>query len=71
MARKMLGEILLEEHCIDEATLKIALEKQKQYALTDSTEKNSLPIPYVIQPDWKVAMFLKIGILPILLVLLA
>lgn len=71
MARKMLGEILLEDNCIDEATLKKALEKQRQYALTDSTNTDRLPIPYVVQPDWKIALFFKLGVLPILMVLLA
>ncbi len=71
MGKKMLGEILLEENLIDPDTLRKALEKQKQYALTDTTEKNKLPIPYVIQPDWRIAWFFKLAILPLLAYLLA
>jgi len=58
MGKKMLGEILLEENLIDSETLRIALEKQKQYALTDVSQKDKVPIPYVIQPDWRIAWFL-------------
>lgn len=71
MAKKMLGEILLEEKLIDPETLRIALEKQKQYALTDVTAKDKLPIPYVIQPDWKIAWFFKLALLPLLAYFLA
>ena len=67
----MIGEILLEEKLIDEDTLRRALEKQKQYALTDVSEKHKFPIPYVIQPDWKIAWFLKLTLLPMLAYFLA
>ena len=71
MGKKMLGEILLEENLIDPDTLRKALEKQKQYALTDVTQKDKFPIPYVIQPDWRIAWFFKIALLPILAYFLA
>lgn len=71
MSKKMLGEILLEENLIDPETLRIALEKQKQYALTDVNQKDKLPIPYVIQPDWKIAWFFKLALLPLLAYFLA
>lgn len=70
MGKKMLGEILLEENLIDPETLRLALEKQKQYAMSDTREKG-LPLPYVIQPDWKIAWVLKIAILPLLVTLIA
>ncbi|HBY20441.1 MAG: hypothetical protein A2Y24_04335 [Clostridiales bacterium GWE2_32_10] len=71
MGKKMLGEILLEENLIDSETLRIALEKQKQYALTDVSQKDKVPIPYVIQPDWRIAWFFKLALLPLLVYFLA